>query len=70
MNIRAAVPADAASLAAIYAPYVEETTITFDYDVPNAKDFVQKIAETSEKYPYLVAEEEGHILGIRVCTCL
>lgn len=63
MNIRAAVPADAASLAAIYAPYVKETTITFDYDVPNAKDFVQKIAETSEKYPYLVAEEEGHILG-------
>lgn len=63
MDIRVATRADASALVAIYAPYVKETTITFDYDVPSEEDFAQKIAETVTTYPYLVAEEHGHIVG-------
>ncbi|MGX7204639.1 N-acetyltransferase family protein [Enterococcus pingfangensis] len=63
IEVRLATPADATALVAIYAPYVEETTITFDYDVPSAAAFVQNIAETVDTYPYFVAEDEGEILG-------
>jgi len=63
MNIRLARPSDAATLLAIYAPYVENTAITFEYEVPTIEDFANRIEKTLEKYPYLVAEEDGLILG-------
>ena len=63
MNIRLANKNDAAVLVAIYAPYVEKTAITFEYDVPSMEEFSGRIEETLERYPYLVAEEEGVILG-------
>ena len=56
MNIRFARPSDAATLLAIYAPYVENTAITFEYEVPTIEDFATRIEKTLEKYPYLVAE--------------
>ncbi|EGP67149.1 putative phosphinothricin N-acetyltransferase [Streptococcus sp. oral taxon 056 str. F0418] len=63
MEIRFAKPSDARSLLDIYAPYVENTAITFEYEVPTIEDFATRIAKTLEKYPYLVAEEDGLILG-------
>mgnify|MGYP004546319651 CR=1 FL=1 len=61
--IRPAVPEDAPALAAVYAPYVERTAITFEYNVPTAAEFAQRIAHTLEHYPYLVAEQSGRIVG-------
>ena len=43
MNIRLAKPSDAATLLAIYAPYVENTAITFEYEVPTIEDFANRI---------------------------
>ena len=43
MNIRLAKSSDAATLLAIYAPYVENTAITFEYDVPTIEDFTNRI---------------------------
>ena len=63
MEIRLAKPSDARSLLDIYAPYVENTAITFEYEVPTVEDFTTRIEKTLEKYPYLVAEEDGLILG-------
>lgn len=63
MIIRTATPEDAESLLAIYAPYVERSAITFEYDVPSADDFRNRIEHTLERFPYLVAEEEGRPLG-------
>ena len=63
IEIRLATPANATAVAAIYAPYVKETTITFDYAVPSEEDFAQRIAETVTTYPYFVAEDNGVILG-------
>ena len=48
---------------AIYAPYVTDTAITFEYDVPTEEEFRQRIERISKKYPYLVAEEEGRVVG-------
>ena len=63
MNIRLENKNDAAALIAIYAPYVEKTAITFEYDVPSVEEFSGRIEKTLERYPYLLAEEEGVILG-------
>ncbi len=63
MNIRLVNKNDAVVLVAIYAPYVEKTAITFKYDVPSVEEFFGRIEKTLERYPYLVAEEEGVILG-------
>lgn len=63
MEIRLAKPSDARSLLDIYAPYVEKTAITFEYEVPTVEDFANRVEKTLEKYPYLLAEEDGLILG-------
>jgi len=43
MNIRLATLSDATTLLAIYAPYVENTAITFEYEVPTIEDFANRI---------------------------
>jgi len=58
-RIRMARPGDAEALLAIYAPYVRDTAITFEWDVPTVEEFRQRIAHTLERYPYLVAESAG-----------
>ena len=63
MEIRFAKPSDARSLLDIYAPYVENTAITFEYEVPTIEDFANRIEKTLEKYPYLVVEEDGVVVG-------
>ncbi len=55
---------DAAALIDIYRPYVEDTAITFEYEVPSAAEFVSRIKHILEKYPYLKAvDDKGDILG-------
>lgn len=61
--IRTATTNDAAQILAIYAPYIEQTGITFEYEVPTLEEFRYRILETLQKYPYLVWEEKGEILG-------
>lgn len=54
---------DAQALLNIYAPYVTKTAISFEYDVPSLDEFTQRIIHISKNYPYVVAEENGEILG-------
>lgn len=61
--IRQARPEDAAELLKIYAPYVENTTVTFEYTVPTREEFAGRIERTLERYPYLVAESGEGIAG-------
>ena len=62
-RIRVAVKEDAGVLLAIYAPYVEKTAITFEYEVPSVEEFAGRIENTLKKCPYLVAERDGAIVG-------
>ena len=63
-RFRLATPDDAPALLAIYAPYVEQTAISFEYDVPSLEEFRRRIADFSRNYPYLIAEDtSGHALG-------
>ena len=54
---------DAGRIVEIYRPYVENTAITFDYEVPSVDFFEEKISNTLQKYPFLVAEKDGEVLG-------
>ena len=63
MEIRAAELSDAGRLLEIYALYVKNTAITFEYVVPGEEEFRNRIRNVLEKYPYLVAVEDGKILG-------
>ncbi len=61
--IRIATLDDAQALLDIYAPYVRDTAITFECEVPALEDFRRRIAATLERYPYLVAEVDGQVGG-------
>lgn len=61
--VRLARPDDAAALLDIYAPYVRETAVTFEYDVPSQEEFRRRIEAVEKMYPYLVAERDGRIAG-------
>jgi len=61
--IRIASLDDAEKLLKIYAPYVEKTAITFEYDVPSIEEFKRRIETTLQRYPYIVIENENEILG-------
>ena len=61
--IRAAEEADAAAIAAIYAPYVQNTAISFEIEPPTTEIMAQRIARTLETHPWLVADCNGQILA-------
>ena len=69
ITTRYAVPEDAKRLLEIYAPYVENTAITFEYDVPTLEEFIERIRHTLEKYPYIVALNNGQSLVMRMLEC-
>ena len=55
IKLRLATPQDAEALLEIYAPYVKQTAISFEYDVPSAAEFAERIEQTLQRYPYLLA---------------
>lgn len=63
LSLRMATPADAPALVKIYEPYVRDTAITCEYEVPSAEEFAGRIAHTLERYPYLMAELGGRPVG-------
>jgi phosphinothricin acetyltransferase len=63
ISIRMATEADAEEILEIYSPYVTDTAITFEYDIPSVAEFSRRIQNTLQRYPYLVALEEERIVG-------
>ena len=54
---------DTKELLEIYAPYVENTAISFEYAVPSIEEFKGRIEQISGKFPYIKAVEDGKIVG-------
>ncbi len=63
VKIRAAHSEDAPRLLVIYAYYIEHTAVNFDYAPPSEEEFRAHMEEVMEKYPWLVLEEGGELLG-------
>jgi len=64
VHVRHADPArDAAACVAIYAPYVNDSSVSFEEDPPTVEQFAAHIAATSERHPWLVLEDAGAVVG-------
>lgn len=61
--IRLAHAADAAAILAIYAPYIRDTSYTFETEVPDNESFGDRIRQYTLDYPWLVYETDGEIAG-------
>lgn len=54
---------DAPGMQEVLKPYIETTAINFEYECPALNDFQKKIDEQAQRYPCLVLESEGTIIG-------
>lgn len=54
---------DAEELLSIYAPYVRDTAISFEYEVPSLSEFQDRIRNISSVLPYIKAVSAGEIVG-------
>jgi len=62
-TIRQAGPQDAEAMLAIYSPFIEQTSITFETTTPDAAQFAKRISDYMTDFPWLVAESGGIIAG-------
>ena len=64
LSFRPATEEDAEELLAIYAPYVRDTAISMEYDVPSVEEFRRRIRTVSAHFPYIVAcDTDGAAVG-------
>lgn len=61
--VRLATPEDAAKLLPLYAPFVRETAVTFEYEVPEVEEFADRIRRVRQDLPWLVCEINGQTAG-------
>jgi phosphinothricin acetyltransferase len=61
--IRDASIEDAKRLVEIYSYYVLNTAVSFEYEVPSAEEFKDRIKKINEKYPYMVSIKDNRIVG-------
>jgi L-amino acid N-acyltransferase YncA len=62
-SIRLATGRDAEQIAVIYAPHVTDTIISFELEPPTAEEMRRRIEVTLQRYPWLVCERQGQVLG-------
>jgi phosphinothricin acetyltransferase len=63
MVVRDATERDAHACAAIYAPYVTGTAISFEAEPPSALQMAQRIEDSSRTHAWLVLEDDGRVVG-------
>jgi L-amino acid N-acyltransferase YncA len=68
--VRPASAQDAAACVAIYRPYVRDTTISWEIEVPTVDEMAARIDSAREAHEWLVLEREGQILGFAYAHAL
>jgi len=63
-HLRIATPDDASEILAIYAPFIEGSTVTAEEVVPTEAEFRARMETILKDYPWLVCyDDDGDILG-------
>lgn len=62
-TIRLATTADAAQCAAIYGPHVSGSAVSFEMEAPSAEDVAGRIANTLQRFPWLVCADGDEVTG-------
>jgi phosphinothricin acetyltransferase len=68
LAIRQALPNDGAALARIYAPYILNAPTSFEEIAPTADEMAERVRQTLANWPYLVAEDDGNVVGYAYAT--
>ncbi|WP_439026445.1 GNAT family N-acetyltransferase [Haloarchaeobius sp. DT45] len=63
VSIRPATRDDAAAIHDIYAPFVAETAVSFETEVPSREAIAERITDTQTQFPWLVCERDGAVAG-------
>jgi L-amino acid N-acyltransferase YncA len=62
-DVRDATPEDAAACAAVYAPYVTDTAISFESVPPTAAQMAERIRAAQRWHAWVVLEDDGRVVG-------
>lgn len=68
MIVRLVTARDAAAVASLYAPYVTDSAVSFEAKPPSVAEMGERIAAGGALYPWLVAEQDGALLGYAYAT--
>jgi L-amino acid N-acyltransferase YncA len=68
--VRPASAQDAAACVAIYRPYVEDTAISWEIEVPTEGEMAERIAAARKAHEWLVLEGEDQIIGFAYAQAL
>jgi L-amino acid N-acyltransferase YncA len=63
MLIRHATPGDAPGCLEVYAPFAEETAVSFEHEAPSVAEYEQRIVRVNRTHAFLVAEQDERIAG-------
>lgn len=63
LSIRPVRETDAASCLKLYSKYVVNSAVSFEIEPPTLKEFEQRVNLISQRFPFLIAEENGALLG-------
>ena len=64
MKIEDVTAKDAKRLLEIYGPYVKNTAVSFEYEVPSVEEFENRIINITKKYPYIkIIDDENKTVG-------
>lgn len=63
IKIRLAEESDCQEMLDIYAPFVKETTVSFEYEIPSYDEFKNRIIDVQKKYPWIVCVVDDAIAG-------
>ncbi len=61
-------PSDVASILEIYTPYILQTAVTFETEIPLLNSFEERIKLYTQKWPWIVYEVDGMITGYAYAT--
>jgi phosphinothricin acetyltransferase len=61
VRIRMASADDAAAVRDIYAPFVRDSAVTFEYVVPSVAELAERVSGVTARFPWLVLERAGHV---------
>lgn len=67
-SIRLATPKDAASILEIYAPFILNTAVTFETELPTIESIEHRIISYQQDWPWLVCEIDDTIAGYAYAT--
>jgi L-amino acid N-acyltransferase YncA len=62
-SVRSASPQDAAACVSIYRPYVENTVISWEIEVPSVDEMASRIASAQKAHEWLVLEHDDQVIG-------